>query len=367
MTASHGQTGLMGQPAKPPTTPIPQLGTGPLLLLFGAALVLVMAGLRDIGHLIGPAFLALTLAVTARPLGHWLRAKGVPRWLSTVLVLTLLYVILVGMLAVLALAVTQLIGTLPAYTADLTTLTNRVFEWLTEHGVHEDAIRKATSEVNISTIVGVAQGVLSSLTSGATGVLFLLLSVAFLVVDTAGIERRVALVRAERPYLAGALEEFTHRVRRYWVVSALFGLVLAVADFVALLVLGVPLALTWAVVAFICNFVPNVGFVLALIPPTLLALLADGPGLALAVVAAYVAISFVVQTLMLPRFMGDAVGLNTMTTFLSLIFWTGIIGGLGALLAIPLTLFVKAAIVDSTPSLHWIRAFIGGEEGAHRD
>lgn len=345
----------------------PRLGTGPLLLLLGATIVLVMAGLRDIGGLIGPVFLALTLAVTARPLGHWLRARGVPRWASTVLVLTLLYTILFGMLGMLVLAVSQLVAALPSYGSELSALTAEVVNRLAELGIDEKAINRAVNEVNIGTIVGVAQGVASSLTSGATGLLFLLLSVAFLVIDTAGIEHRSRLLRATRPYLAAALADFTARVRRYWVVSAIFGLILAVGDYIALLLLGVPLPLTWAVVAFICNFVPNIGFALALIPPTLLALLAGGPGMAIGVLISYTAINFVVQTLLLPRFMGGAVGLNTMTTFLSLIFWTAIIGGLGALLAVPLTLFLKSIIIDSTPSLHWMRVFICGEEEARTD
>jgi predicted PurR-regulated permease PerM len=186
-----------------------------MFLVIAAALVIVLAGLRDIGSLLGPVFLALTLAVAARPAGHWLRARGVPRWLSTVLVLVLLYVVLVGMLAALALAVTQLVGVLPDYAAQFTNLWQGVLGWLADHGIHEDAITRATREVNVGTVVGVAQGVLSSLTSGATGALFLLLSVAFLVIDTAGIEARVKRVRAARPQLAAAVEDFTGRVRRY--------------------------------------------------------------------------------------------------------------------------------------------------------
>ena len=129
------------------------------------------------------------------------------------------------------------------------------------------------------------------------------------------------------------------RLRRYWVVSAVFGVVLAIGDYVALLIIGVPLALTWAVVAFIGNFIPNLGFVVALVPPALLALLDGGMWRAAAVVVSYLLINFVVQTLVLPRYMGNAVGLNTTVTFLSLVFWTSIIGPLGALLAVPLTIW----------------------------
>lgn len=340
------------------------LGTGPMILLLGAASVLVMAGLRDIGGLIGPVFLGLTLALTARPVGHWLRSHGASPLTATIVVLLLVYVVLFGMLFALGLAATQLVDTLPAYSTQFSDLMTTVLSWLDAHGVDEQAITHATASVNAASFVGVAQGVLSGLTSGASGVAFLLLSVAFLIIDTTSVRHRMAVIESARPEVATALTHFAVRVRRYWVVSAVFGVVLAIGDYVALLIIGVPLALTWAVVAFIGNFIPNLGFVVALVPPALLALLDGGMWRAAAVVVSYLLINFVVQTLVLPRYMGNAVGLNTTVTFLSLVFWTSIIGPLGALLAVPLTIFVKAVLIDSTPSLRWLSAFLSSEDDA---
>ena len=352
----------MTQPSTGPARPA--LGTGPMILLLGAASVLVMAGLRDIGGLIGPVFLGLTLALTMRPVGHWLRRRGARPVVATIGVLLVVYVVLFGMLFALGLAITQLVETLPQYSTQFSDLVASVLGWLDAHGLDDRAINQFTSSVNAGTFVGVAQGLLGGLTSGASGVAFLLLSVAFLIIDTTSVRNRMDVIRSARPEVATALHHFAERVRRYWVVSAVFGVALAIGDYIALLIIGVPLALTWAVVAFIGNFIPNVGFILAVIPPALLALLDGGPWRALAVVVSYMLISFVVQTLMLPRFMGNAVGLNTTVTFLSLVFWTSIIGPLGALLAVPLTIFVKAVLIDSTPSLRWLSAFLSSEEDA---
>lgn len=335
--------------------------TGRSLLFVLAAAVVVMAGLNQIGSLVGPVFLALTLALSARPISTWLSGKGAPQWLATAAALLLMYVVLVGMIYVIGLSVAQLAQTLPQYSDQFSELYQQVLSLLKKVGIEPEQASEMVKGLNVTSFLGVAQTLLSSVQSTGTLVLFVLLALAFLVLDLADVRGRAAVIRQARPVLADALEDFGWRVRKYWVYSAVFGLVLAACDYVALLLLGVPLALSWAILAFICNFVPNIGFALALIPPTLLALLAAGPSKAIAVAVAYALISFVVQTLMLPRVMGDAVGLNTTTTFFSLVFWSTVIGALGAVLAIPLTLFVKAVVIDSTPSLQWVAAFLTGE------
>lgn len=341
-------------------------GTGPMILVVGAAAVLVLLGMREIQALIGPVFLALTLVLTARPLSGRLQRKGLPRWAATVVTLVVLYAILVAMLVVIAMAAMQLANRLPQYSQAFQTMLNDGLRHLDQWGVKAPDLRETIAGLDLGAVIGLAQSVAAGLASGTTLILFILLAVAFLTMDTADLSHRTAALRRARPHLTAALAEFGWRVRTYWLYSAIFGAILAVGDFIALAVIGVPLALSWALLAFICNFVPNVGFALALIPPTLMALLDQGPGAAIAVVVSYMAISFVVQTLMLPRFMGDAVGLNTTTTFMSLVFWTLIVGPLGALLAIPMTLFFKAVLIDSTPNLAWVSVFLSGEKEADR-
>ena len=135
--------------------------------------------------------------------------------------------------------------------------------------------------------------------------------------------------------MIGALQGFVHGTRSYLVVTAVFGLIVAVLDSTALAIMGVPLVALWGVLAFITNFIPNIGFVIGLVPPALVALLTGGWQLALAVVVVYCVLNMVVQSLIQPRFVGDSVGLSATVTFVALLFWAWVLGPLGALLGDP--------------------------------
>jgi predicted PurR-regulated permease PerM len=140
--------------------------------------------------------------------------------------------------------------------------------------------------------------------------------------------------------------------------------VCSVLDTIALAWLTVPLPVLWGTLAFITNYVPNIGFFIGLVPPALLGLLDGGPREMLLVIAAYAAINVLIQTVIQPKFIGDVVGLSTTVTFLALAFWAFVLGPLGALLAIPLTLLVKAILVDVDPDRHWLDVLLGSGRGA---
>jgi predicted PurR-regulated permease PerM len=141
-------------------------------------------------------------------------------------------------------------------------------------------------------------------------------------------------------------------------VASIFGLIVAVFDAVALLILGVPLALVWGVLAFITNYIPNVGFVIGLIPPAIIAFFEGGWQLSLTVIVIYSVLNVVIQSIIQPKFVGDAVGLSATLTFVSLIFWGWVLGPLGALLAVPLTLLAKALLIDIDPTTTWASPLI---------
>ena len=124
---------------------------------------------------------------------------------------------------------------------------------------------------------------------------------------------------------------------------------MAVIDTALLYALGVPGAFVWGVLAFVTNFIPNIGFVIGIIPPAVIALLEGGPGLMLAVIVLYCLVNVVIQSFIQPRYVGEAVGLSTSLTFLSLVFWTWVLGPVGALLAVPMSLFFRAILVEADP------------------
>ncbi|GAA3159555.1 hypothetical protein GCM10020255_041930 [Rhodococcus baikonurensis] len=124
--------------------------------------------------------------------------------------------------------------------------------------------------------------------------------------------------------------------------------------------MGIQLPVLWALLSFITNYIPNIGFVIGVIPPALLGLLQGGPWLMLWVIVVYSVINFVIQSIIQPKFVGDAVGLSVTMTFLSLVFWSWVLGALGALLAIPLSLLVKAVLLDIDPATRWADILISG-------
>ena len=179
-------------------------------------------------------------------------------------------------------------------------------------------------------------------------------------IDAAGFASRLSRVRRQRPEIIGALDTFVNGSRRYLAVATVFGLIVAAVDVAFLWLVGVPLAVLWGLLAFITNYIPNVGFVIGLIPPALLALLEGGPQLMIIVIVVYSVINFVIQSIIQPKFVSDAVNISLTVTFLSLVFWTFVIGPIGAILAVPLTLLVKSLLFDVDPSTRWMSSLLEG-------
>jgi AI-2 transport protein TqsA len=243
---------------------------------------------------------------------------------------------------------------LPDYQSQFTSLVDQVTGWLGEAGVTQEQINSVISQFDLGSLVGVLQRVLSGATSVVSDLTFILVLLFFLIIDSSSFPRRLAAARDQRPRLVGALASFAGASRQYVVVSTVFGLIVALIDVAALYWLDVPLPWLWGLLAFITNYIPNIGFVLGLVPPALLALLQGGVRQAVLVIVAYSVINFAIQSLIQPKFVGDAVGLSITLTFLSLVFWSYVIGPLGALLAVPLSLFVKALLVDADPASRWL-------------
>ena len=340
---------------------------GETIILTVAAIVVGCAGIYMLHDLLAPAFFALTLVITVRPIVALASRHHVPRPVSAVGAIILIYAFVIGLFVALGVAIAQLIETLPGYSGKFEAIWTQFQALLGRFGIDQSTLMsQASGMLDTSRIVTLAQGMLSQVTSFGSVLMIMALTVVFLMFDMSRIELRARALTILKPEIAAALAGFAKAVRSYWLVSTIFGLIVAVLDVVALGILGVPMAVTWGVLSFITNYIPNIGFFIGLVPPALLALVDSGPWTALWVVVAYAALNFVIQTLIQPKFTGDAVGLNTTTTFLSLLFWAEVIGALGTILAIPLTLFVKALLIDSDPRSRWVSIFLSAGDAPVR-
>jgi len=330
-----------------------------LVILVGAAsAVIVLTGVRAVAWLIGPVFMALIIVIAVAPVQGWLRRRGWPGWATTLVVILLVYAILLGIALGIIISVARLATELPKYASDADNLVNSATAQLAKLGIGPDQLKQAASSLDLSNLAGILTALLSSVAGLATSFIFLLALLLFLSAEAGGVGDRLTSIAADRPRIIEALTTFARGTRQYLLVTTVFGLIVAVIDTIALALLGIPLAITWGLLSFITNYIPNIGFIIGVIPPALLGLLTGGPQLMIVVIVVYSTINVVIQSIIQPRFIGDAVGLSATLTFLALVFWTWLLGPLGAILAVPLTLLVKAMLVDVDPQARWADALV---------
>ncbi|NKY03800.1 AI-2E family transporter [Gordonia polyisoprenivorans] len=331
---------------------------GAIVLVSIAGIVVAVAGIRSVSSLVAPIFLALMLTVAVAPAASWMRRKGLPAWLAFVTVLVLVYGILVGLFASLAYSVARLATILPNYSDRFNDLLASFQRFLTSHGVSEQKVHDMLHNIDSSKIIGAATDIVQSTAGVASSLVLILALLLFMAADSVGFGDRMEYLRAERPDIASAFSAFAQATRSYLWVSTLFGLIVAVFDSVALAIIGIPLPILWGLLSFITNYIPNIGFVIGVIPPALLGLLDGGVPTMLVVIVVYSVINVVIQSVIQPKFVGDAVGLSTTLTFVSLLFWAWVLGPLGAILAVPLTIMCKALLLDIDPSTRWVDALL---------
>jgi len=341
-------------------TPLSGLPRGLHVLLTVAAAIIVVAGLRSFASSIGPMFLALVVVVVVSPVYHWLRRLGFNGPLATAGLAVTAFGVLAVMLAALIWTVTRLVQLLTSdfYTTKLSETQADIETLLAKWGYTSDDLGAAMADIDLTSVAGQVTSALSSVLGITSAIGLILFSMLFMVMDTGAFTAQLNAISEVRPAVVDAFRGFAQRTRSYFVVSTLFGLIVAALDVVALMILGIPLPFVWGVLSLITNYIPNVGFVLGLIPPATLAFFEGGWQLSVWVIVIYTAINVIIQSAIQPKIVGDAVGLSATLTFVSLIFWGWVLGPLGALLAVPMTLFSKAMLVDIDPTTNWAAPLI---------
>jgi AI-2 transport protein TqsA len=329
------------------------------LLVTAAALVIVVAGLRATADIVGPLMLALALTIVFHPFRRKLERR-LPAWAASVVVVICAYVLILSLTLAVLISLGRMGALISEYADQANEFTAQVADWLEARGMGTAQVDALADALDVGQLVDWVTSLLSGILSVLSDLFFLVTLLLFLAFDSAHAARLAEDAGRHRPLLVEAMSSFAHGTRNYLGVSAVFGLIVAVIDTIVLWAMGVPGAFIWGVLAFVTNFIPNIGFVIGVIPPAVIALLEGGPALMIAVLVVYSVINVVIQSIIQPRFVGNAVGLSTTLTFLSLVFWTWVLGPLGALLAIPMSLFFKAILVQADPGARWMDPLISG-------
>lgn len=310
-------------------------------LLSAASAVAVLAGMRVAAPIIGPVVVALIITIAWSPGSTWLRRKG---WHPSVAALMGILLGVVGMALFVALvwsSLIQLQDKLPGYQPRVEALQKTITEKLSDLPI--DSSRLFSGEMlRPSSIVGYAVKFVRSLTSAVGNLFFLVLLMAFMMLEAVRYPQKLrdALAKSSSSGV-GQFNLFSKSIRDYVVINSIFGLVAATINTALLLMLGIDYAILWGVLSFLLSFVPNIGFALALVPPALLGLVEFGFARAAIVVVGYTVINFLVDNVFKPRFVGETLDLSALVVVLSLLFWGWLLGPIGALIAIPLSIAAK--------------------------
>ncbi len=337
------------------------LPRGVVIVVGIAAGVVTLAGIRSVASIIAPIFLAVVLIITVHPLRGWLLRKGCPGWLATLMVILGVYAILIGLAVSFVIGVARFASLMPQYTDQINARIADVKATANSMGIDQAQIDKVLKGIDPSTIFNAIGSIVSSVAGVATSLLFVIVLVLFMGVDGSVFQERRKKAPEYRTSVLNALGSFAFGTRKYFAVATIFGGIVAVLDWIALIIFAIPAAGLWALLAFVTNYIPNIGFIIGLIPVALLALVTGGVGTMVAIIIVYCVLNFIIQSVLQPKFVGDAVGLTTTMSFLSLVVWAYVLGPLGAILAIPVSLLVKAILVDSDPDARWLQLFFGDE------
>lgn len=317
----------------------------------GVASWAIWAG-RDV---LGPLILAAVLVIVAHPVRRPLDRRGVPRWVGTALVVAVAYAIIVVLAVVVVLALGQFSRMLADYADELQKSSDAVAGFFASLGFNDGAAGTAAVAVKPQTILELVFAAGTQLIGLGIAAFFVLGYIWFMAIDAARFRSIPQELATSKAMQVRTFREFADGTSRYYAVNSIFGAIVAIIDGLVLWGLGVPVPFVWAVLAFVTNYIPNVGFVIGLIPPFVLALAIGGWGMALLVLALYCLVNVVMQVLIQPHFVAATVRLSVTLTFFSVVLWSVLLGPIGSILAVPLSLLTRFLLIGDDPDARFAR------------
>jgi predicted PurR-regulated permease PerM len=329
------------------------------ILLTAAAFVIVVAGLRAAEALVVPFLLSVFIAVIAAPPVFWLERRGLPKWLAMLSVLAALAGVGIALSAIVGSSIRKFSRELPTYKARLIEETQGLVEWLRNQGVpvsQDEFLQYFDPGSAIQLVADVFNGF-----GGVLANAFLIfLTVVFILFEAHSFPSKIRAVVSNAERSLARFDGFNENLMRYLAIKSMASLGTGATITIWLAILGVDHPLLWGLLAFLLNFVPNIGSVIAAVPAVLFSFIQLGPATAAWAAAAYVVVNVVVGNVIEPRFLGRGLGLSTLVVFISLVFWGWVLGPVGMFLSVPLTMTAKIAL-DSHDETRWLAVMLGPE------
>lgn len=322
--------------------PIITLNGLKIVIMLGM-LVIILTGIRFAADIIVPFILALFIAVVLNPVIRLLERCRVPRVLAITLLISFIIFIAVLLLASLGTSLNELARTLPQYRSSLLVPLQNMEPWLQRLGI-SISVDELVKYIDPNAAMTFVTSLLTQLTHAMSSIFLLLLTVVFMLFEVPQLPAKLQQMMVRPVEGMAAIQKALDSVSHYLVLKTAISVVTGLVAWGMLAVLDVRFAFIWGLLAFALNYIPNIGSVLAAIPPILQVLVFSGFYEALVVLAGYLAINMVFGNILEPRIMGRGLGLSTLVVFLSLIFWGWLLGPVGMLLSVPLTIIVKISL-----------------------
>ena len=328
-------------------------------LLGAACFIVIVAGMRAASDILVPFLLSVFIAIIFTPPLFWMQKKGVPNPVAICFIITCLMAIFYLIARIAGTSVNDFTNSLPQYRLLLISKFAGLQRWLAGFGI-EISDEMLRNSFDPGTAMQMAAKTLSGLSSALTNVFLILITVIFILLEAAGFPKKIrAGLKTPEKSLAN-FGKFTQSVNRYLVLKTIFSLITGLLIWIWLRILGVDFAELWALVAFLLNYVPTIGSILASVPAVLLALIQLGTLPCLLTGLGYLIVNTAIGSITEPIFMGKGLSLSTLIVFLSLVFWGWVLGPVGMLLSVPLTMILKIAF-ESNEETYWISVMIGGK------
>ena len=326
------------------------------ILIALAAAIIIFAGIQAASSILGPFILSVYLTLILGTLLHWFERKGLSTRSALILTLIIFFAIIAVFIGMIAGSFIQAMSDLPGYLEKLESSIASASPFLISIGIDPATL---TLQNLIQSFSAEIRGLISNLWDLASPLMLIFLTTLFLLFEAKGFSQKLQIIIGEiRP---GDLDRFIDLAQKnvdYLVIRTEVNLATGIGTAIILSLLGVKYAIFWGFLAFLLGFIPNIGFWIAIVPPMLLAWFDLGPFHAILVLAGSGLMDTISEYILFPHFTARGLELSTAVVFISLFFWGWILGGIGVLLAVPLTLLVQM-VCELSDETRWIGFLLG--------